>query len=182
MDFWRETSILTFRLLPKIDGPAARWIGDKDLAGFLFQQWTRFTRRRINVERTPPSLPPRVLLACDDNENEALASALLAKLGCSVLSASPGDHPFELLASNEVDLVLLDCRRAEKDGWEAPRRIKSMPASPGHVPVIVIGVGAKEQDRQRFLAAGMDDYLTEPLSLAALGSALLRWAPQAKSA
>ncbi len=105
---------------------------------------------------------------------------MLESFGLRVSVAGNGLQALEALAAQSFDLVLMDCQMPEMDGFEATRRIrqrereKGVTAS-GRQPIVAVTANAIEGDRERCLAAGMDDYLSKPFSKAGLHDLLSRW-------
>jgi two-component system, sensor histidine kinase and response regulator len=109
--------------------------------------------------------------------NQKVAVRLLEKLGCRVDVAANGLEAVELLADLAYDLVFMDCQMPEMDGFEATRTIRQREASSGHhVPIIAMTANAMQGDSEQCLAAGMDDYLSKPVSFEALAAAARKWA------
>jgi two-component system, sensor histidine kinase and response regulator len=105
---------------------------------------------------------PLVLIAEDNRINEAVATALLVKQGLRAVVAHDGREAVEMALSNEYAAILMDCQMPELDGYEATRRIRE--AEHGrHVPIIAMTAHSMTGDRERCLAAGMDDYLSKPV-------------------
>jgi two-component system, sensor histidine kinase and response regulator len=120
--------------------------------------------------RTGRSL--RVLLAEDNAVNQRVARELLTRRGHVVLLADNGCEAVKL-ASDEVDVVLMDVQMPEMNGLEATRAIREAEQMTGrHLPIIAMTAHAMAGDRQRCLDAGMDDYLTKPVASSALISAV----------
>jgi CheY-like chemotaxis protein len=120
--------------------------------------------------------PPRVLVADDDAVNRRLAARLLERLGCRADVVADGAEALEALARIRYDIVLMDCRMPGMDGYEAARRIRSSPAR--GVAIVALTANALPGERERCLAAGMDDHLVKPVAREALAEALRRWAPR----
>jgi signal transduction histidine kinase/ActR/RegA family two-component response regulator len=118
----------------------------------------------------------RVLLAEDDAVNQMVVEAMLRKLGCSVDLATNGFEASELAARNVYDLILMDCHMPEMDGYEATRRIRAG-ERPGtrRTPIVALTADALAGDRERGLQAGMDDYMTKPVSGSSLSAMVERW-------
>jgi two-component system sensor histidine kinase/response regulator len=111
----------------------------------------------------------RILLAEDNAINSALATAILEKRGHSVAHSGNGREALEAAAREAFDLILMDVQMPEMDGFEATRRIReSERASGRHTPIAAVTAHAMAGDRERLLAAGMDDYLSKPLQKAEL--------------
>ena len=115
--------------------------------------------------KTPSMAGLRVLLADDNAVNRKLGDRQLKKLEMTVTLAQDGKQALHLLATQEFDFVLMDCQMPELDGYEATRllRQRNNGALDPMIPVIALTAHALEGDRDRCLAAGMDDYLTKPL-------------------
>jgi CheY-like chemotaxis protein len=109
---------------------------------------------------------------------------MLKKLGHTIDVARNGLEAVEALGRVAYDLVLMDCQMPELDGFDATRRIRAEGSGclAPNVPIIAMTANAMAGDRERCLAAGMDDYLTKPISLQALGDAIDRWLPASDAA
>jgi two-component system CheB/CheR fusion protein len=123
-----------------------------------------------------PAQGLRVLLAEDNPVNRMLAVELLRLAGHSVATAEDGRETLDRLRAEPFDLVLMDVRMPHLDGEEAVRAIRRGEAGPGKrsVPVVALTAHALKGDRERFLAAGMDDYLTKPIDMHELHRVLAR--------
>jgi len=112
----------------------------------------------------PPTTSLRVLLVEDNAINRKIASSMLIKRGHSVSMAANGLEALEKLAGDHWDVVLMDCFMPVMDGFEATRLIRRNEAETRrHIPIIAMTANAMEGDRERCLAAGMDEYLTKPV-------------------
>ncbi len=128
----------------------------------------------------PPSAALRILVVEDHQVNQRLIRLQLRKLGYTCEIASNGAEALQMLDRAPFDVVLMDCQMPVMDGYEATRQLRSNPAHAG-TPVIAMTANAMQGDRERCLAAGMDDYLAKPLRIEELHRALLhlpRNAPQ----
>jgi len=117
----------------------------------------------------------RVLLAEDNPVNQKVALRILAKLGYDADLACDGREAVEALQRTPYDLVLMDCQMPKMDGFEATRAIRALESGVRSVPVIALTANAMKGDRDRCLEAGMNDYLTKPITAPLLGEALRRW-------
>ncbi len=117
-----------------------------------------------------------VLVVEDNLANQQVASMLLDSLGHKAVVASNGHQALERLAHREFDAVLMDCQMPLLDGYETTRWIRSGKVAGVNVriPVIALTAYAREEDRQRCLDAGMNDYVAKPIRIAELKAALLR--------
>ncbi|MFO7597665.1 MAG: ATP-binding protein, partial [Desulfocurvibacter africanus] len=126
------------------------------------------------AEESVPSAPTRttggfrILLAEDNRINSLFAAYLLEKLGHSVRAVASGVQALAALREDKFDLVLMDVRMPEMDGAEATRRIRAGEAGDPKIPIVALTAYALQGDRERFLAVGMDDYVSKPLDTAEL--------------
>jgi two-component system sensor histidine kinase/response regulator len=118
----------------------------------------------------------RILLVEDNPANLRVTQALLETLGCEVRTAVNGIHAVAAYRDGEYDLVLMDCQMPEMDGYQATRAIRHVEAMLGRfTPIVALTAHAMDGSREECLAAGMNDQLSKPLTLAALTSKLLEW-------
>jgi signal transduction histidine kinase/FixJ family two-component response regulator len=111
----------------------------------------------------------RVLVAEDNPINQRVAKLMLQKVGHDVLLVENGEQALAQLQQRVFDVVLMDCQMPVLDGWQATARIRALertgrlPAGPGsHVPIVALTANAFEGERDRCLAAGMDEFLSKP--------------------
>ncbi len=116
-----------------------------------------------------------VLLAEDNLANQKVAAKLLQNLGCEVEIAGDGHEAVKLAAAREFDLIFMDCQMPGMDGFEAARRIRAREPAQRHTPIIALTAYAMQGDRERCLQAGMDDYITKPISRHRVREALERF-------
>ncbi len=124
-----------------------------------------------------PSASLRLLLVEDNPVNQLVATKMLKKLGCQADIAGNGREALEALSRGAYDLVLMDCQMPEMDGFEATRSIRAGEPEGRRQPIIAMTALAMSGDRERCLAAGMDDYLSKPVKIEALRETLQRWSP-----
>jgi CheY-like chemotaxis protein len=133
----------------------------------------------------PASEPSCLVLLVEDNLiNQKVALHQLGRLGYAAHVASNGEEALKALALHDYALVLMDCQMPLLDGFEATRRIRDAErASGGHrLPVVAMTANAAEGDRERCLAAGMDDYLSKPIVRETLAALLRQYiAPPAQA-
>jgi PAS domain S-box-containing protein len=122
-------------------------------------------------------LDARVLLAEDNAVNRELATELLLTLGCSVEVVQNGREAVSAAQNDVFDVILMDCQMPEMDGFEATGALREAESEPGRrrVPIVALTANAMAGDRERCLAAGMDDYLTKPFKLDQLRDVLVKW-------
>lgn len=137
----------------------------------------------IGPQTAPPPLPSslslRILLAEDNVVNQKFALAILRKLGCQTDVVATGSDALVAVARKSYDMVLMDCQMPEMDGYEATRQLRARGAT---LPIVAITANAMAGDRERCLAAGMNDYLSKPIRPAALAEMLMRWHPSPPTA
>jgi PAS domain S-box-containing protein len=119
---------------------------------------------------------PQVLVVEDTPINQQVARGMLAKLGYRADVAANGRVALDALGGRTYAAVLMDCHMPEVDGFEASREIRRREGASRHTPIIAMTAGAMRGEREKCLAAGMDDYLTKPVRLPDLEAALRRWA------
>ena len=123
-----------------------------------------------------PQRPLLILVAEDNRVNQQVIARMLARAGHRADIVVDGREAVTALGGTAYDLVLMDCLMPEMDGFEAARAIRAAEGGTGrHIPIIALTASAMAEDRERCLAAGMDDYLTKPLTKGALIEALERW-------
>jgi two-component system, sensor histidine kinase and response regulator len=143
----------------------------------------------LEREELPPlSAGPRCILLVDDNPvNLDVSSAMLESLGYLVTTAENGRVALERLEKSRCDLMLLDCQMPEMDGYQVAASVRERERAGAegaarHIPIIALTAHALEADRERCLAAGMDDYLSKPCSKKTLQAAVARWLPERPAA
>lgn len=126
--------------------------------------------------RTAASRQLRILVAEDHPINAKLMTKMLEKLGHTVQTAGNGREAVDRLAGQCFDLVLMDVQMPEVDGIEATRMIRenATDALDPAITIIALTAHALKGDREKYLAAGMDDYLSKPIDAEALRQALAR--------
>ncbi|MHB8810518.1 MAG: ATP-binding protein [Desulfobulbaceae bacterium] len=130
-----------------------------------------------------PLLSGHVLLAEDDFINTTLATTLLEHLGLTVTAVGNGRDAVEAWRSGGFSCILMDLQMPEMDGYEAVRRIREEEkARGGHVPIIALTACVMDGDRERCLAAGMDDYIAKPVDRGELFRLLRKFIPAKGSA
>ena len=122
----------------------------------------------VRVEIAPPSDPRRhatILLAEDNYINQVVTTRILEGQGHHVVVGANGRLALDILQRQTVDLVLMDIQMPEMDGFQATRVIREQEAATGeHLPIIALTAHAIQGYRQKCLDAGMDDYLSKPVS------------------
>jgi CheY-like chemotaxis protein/anti-sigma regulatory factor (Ser/Thr protein kinase) len=142
------------------------------------------TRHSVSDKEARPTselrFPPqtRLLLVEDTEVNQAVARRFLERAGATVVVADNGRIALEKLVAQPFDLILMDCQMPEMDGFEATKQIRALEAGTDrHIPILAMTAHAMVGDRARCLAAGMDDYLTKPISRDELVGGVTQWLP-----
>jgi signal transduction histidine kinase/DNA-binding response OmpR family regulator len=123
----------------------------------------------------PIAIPDRklsVLVAEDNHVNQRVLTALLSRLGHQFEVVPDGAEAIEAVKRSTYDFVLMDCQMPRVDGFEATAEIRRLPGDIGQVQIIAVTANAMPGDRERCLAAGMNDYVAKPIRLAELAKVL----------
>jgi CheY-like chemotaxis protein/nitrogen-specific signal transduction histidine kinase len=118
----------------------------------------------------------RVLVVEDNLANQMVTTLLLEKLGYSLDVAANGLEALDAIQRTSYDIILMDCDMPQMDGFQATQEVRKRERGTGaHIPIIAMTANAMQGDRERCLVAGMDDYVTKPISQEDLKSALEQW-------
>jgi CheY-like chemotaxis protein len=117
----------------------------------------------------------RLLLAEDNPTNQKVAVHILRKFGFSIDAVGDGREALDAVRRIPYDLILMDIQMPEMDGYEATRAIRALNGNHLHVPIIALTANALQGDREKCLAAGMDDYLAKPIDPHGLIAKIQEW-------
>ncbi len=120
-----------------------------------------------------------ILVAEDNPINRMLVEALLGEAGYALDMAEDGAAAITAATVNDYDLILMDIQMPNVDGIEATRAIRAIDGPRGQVPIVALTANAMTGDRDIYLAAAMNDYISKPLNPAALLAIVARWAGRA---
>ncbi len=128
------------------------------------------------------ALPPNeysdshMLLVDDNRMNQEVLKALLSKTGAQIDEATNGKEAIVMSSISRYDLIFMDCRMPEIDGYEATQAIRNHTGSQNkHTPIIALTANDMEGDREKCINAGMNDYLTKPILPESLSNVLVTW-------
>jgi signal transduction histidine kinase/ActR/RegA family two-component response regulator len=117
-----------------------------------------------------------ILVAEDNTINQKVARGILEKMGFTVIIVATGRDVLPALVQHRCDLILMDCQMPEMDGYEATMELRrSSLACAQSIPIIAMTASAIKGDKERCLAAGMNDYLSKPMKPAELAHMLQKW-------
>ncbi|HEV7611816.1 MAG TPA: ATP-binding protein [Steroidobacteraceae bacterium] len=173
--FWFEV-----RLESALDGPAIKLPAvQKPAVHIAAAQATPAVARSpaAGVAAEMRAAGPKILLVEDNAVNREVALGMLENLGCVTDAAGDGRSAVEAMGAATYDVVLMDCQMPVMDGLTATGEIRRREQSSGpiRVPIIALTANAMEGDRERCLAAGMDDFLSKPFTQQQLATLLRRW-------
>jgi signal transduction histidine kinase/ActR/RegA family two-component response regulator len=144
--------------------------------------------QRVENPEAPVSLPApaeaaaaigqaawQILIVEDNPVNQIVAARALRTLGYSPDVASSGEAALDILVQRRFDLILMDCQMPGMDGYQTAAEIRLREAGRRRTPIVAMTANNVDGDRERCVAAGMDDYLSKPFRMAALERALRRW-------
>jgi CheY-like chemotaxis protein len=136
--------------------------------------------RRLDAACAPPvslfqGYSPRVLVAEDNVINQRIAARLLQKLGCTVDVVANGREAVEMIDGIAYDLVLMDVQMPEMDGFAATGEVRRGHGPQTSLPIVAMTANAMSGDRERCLAAGMNDYVSKPVHPEDLQRVLHQW-------
>jgi len=150
----------------------------------LYEKIALFFEKKTQSNVVEPAGPVegklglRVLVADDNRINIKVTVKLLELLGCHSLVAENGQDATDQLCNNHVDVVLMDCRMPVMDGLQATRMIRSWGNAKSRTPIFALTANAFDDDREECRLAGMDEFISKPITLDDLHAAL---APLARS-
>lgn len=119
----------------------------------------------------------RVLVVEDNRTNQEVAARMLSMAGCICELAGSGAEALQAVLRRSFDIIFMDCRMPGMDGYETTARLRRLEAPQGrHTPIIAMTANAQPGDLEKCRSAGMDDYMSKPVTLESLRRKLARWA------
>ncbi len=137
-------------------------------------------REAVSKLQLKPLIGKRALIVDDNNINRKLAQLLIAELGGESDLAEDGVQAVDAYTRRTYDVILMDVNMPVMDGLEATNHIRILEAGKTHTPIIALTANALTGDRERFIAAGMDDYLSKPINEKALLTLLNKYCPSSE--
>ncbi|MBI5814985.1 MAG: response regulator [Nitrospinae bacterium] len=145
-------------------------------SGILTSNRLPHEARRGAGREIPAGAHKGIALVVEDNiTNQAVARGILARMGLIVDVAGDGQEALDLLEKVDYDIVFMDCHMPVMDGYEASRSIRSGEDGKKRIPIVAMTANAMMGDREKCIAAGMDDYVSKPVSVDAINTVLKRW-------
>ena len=177
---------------PAAQGLFAERLSKPIRRSLLFDTIVAVLSGRHRIEELAPLAAPvssqagareRILVVEDNRVNQQVALGILRRLGYRADAVANGIEALQALTDIDYDLVFMDCEMAEMDGFEATARVRreDSPVRNPAVPIIAMTAHAMQGDRERCLAAGMDDYLAKPITPRAVARLLDRWCARAEA-
>ncbi len=163
------------------------WLESRADQGTIFHFTVPFALDREMTETrkgkgSPNNHPPipislfknvHILIADDEPINQIMFTAILNQQDCNITCVADGKQVVEAITNKTYDLILMDMQMPEMDGTEATRQIRAMEKKhTDHIPIIALTAHAMKGDRERYLNAGMDAYITKPIDAAELISTI----------
>jgi two-component system sensor histidine kinase/response regulator len=151
-----------------------------DLYGIIREALAVPSSHRVRREELPSTGDedegPLVLIAEDNEVNQLVAKTLLERHGLRTEVARTGLEAVAMSAAREYAAIFMDCQMPDLDGYQATARIRAA-RSDRRTPIVAMTANSMPEDRERCLAAGMDDYLSKPIEPDKLEALLARWLP-----
>lgn len=173
--------------VPGVDAEMVKPVRPSQLFDMLHDRMAeRSSRTPSSAPDVEPQAPDagrqwaRVLVVEDNAANLKVAVRMVERLGYRADVAATGAEAVAMLGHADYDAVLMDCQMPEMDGYEATRRVRGNERGGRRVPIIAMTAAAQSGDRERCLAAGMDDYISKPVKLHVVAAVLERWLAASK--
>jgi len=120
------------------------------------------------------------LVVDDYSMNLDLTKHMLLMMECRVDTAETGPEAIDLVRQKRYDIIFMDIQMPDMDGIEATNEIRKITEGNGHIPVVALTANAIEGDREKYLKAGLDDYISKPITGERLEEILIRQLPDEK--
>jgi len=120
----------------------------------------------------------RVLVVDDNQINLLVSSHAIEKLGCETVCAADGNEALDILLNERFDIVFLDVQMPVLNGLEVTREVRRREGERDHTLIVALTAGALLQEQQACIEAGMDDFITKPITLESIQNVMSKWFPQ----
>jgi two-component system, sensor histidine kinase and response regulator len=129
------------------------------------------------IEEQRAVIKPYLLLAEDNSLNQKIAVLMLEKIGCRVDVVEDGVAAVQAIEQQNYDLVLMDCQMPKMDGFDATRAIRLLNSDKSNIVILALTANAFKEDMKRCKEAGMNGFLSKPISIDALQLEIEKWLP-----
>ncbi|HEY8132629.1 MAG TPA: PAS domain S-box protein [Thermoanaerobaculia bacterium] len=174
LDFFKSEGIDTFVMKPVRRTQLAAAIAQVVTVPVGVEESVRADFSRP-AEAGPHAEEHKILVVEDNVVNQKVAFGQLRHLGYEAEVVGSGAEAIDAIRRRSYDLILLDCQMPDIDGYDVARSIRRMASATRRVPIVAMTAHAMEGEREKCLAAGMDDYLAKPVSTQRLSTVLVRW-------
>lgn len=127
------------------------------------------------IARATPPIRLNILVAEDRPVNQLVATEILQSIGCTVSIAANGIEAVRMYKDGDYDLIFMDCDMPEMDGYEATQAIRTYEGPQDHIPIIAMTAHVVKGTRERCMKAGMNDYISKPVSPKNLRALMEKW-------
>lgn len=144
---------------------------------------TRYTIREGKVKAIGAQMQYQevsILVAEDNPVNQEVMIGMLENAGIELAIAKNGAEAFSMARAKKYDMIFMDCQMPEMDGFEATSLIRRTSAALANIPIIALTANVMKGDREKCLAAGMNDYLGKPINEEELQEMIMKWLPEEK--
>jgi len=151
-----------------IDGYLNKPVRQSDLYSAVISLLGNPEQKQAEIKKETDAknvIPLNILLAEDNIINQKVAHNLLKRYGHKVTIANDGKETLELFNTNNFDIIFMDIQMPNMDGIEATEKIRNSGTTKSAIPIVAMTAHAMKGDRERFLDAGMDDYISKPISV-----------------
>lgn len=127
--------------------------------------------------KSPDQSQSNILVVEDNKINQIILKKLVQKLNCNVILAENGQEAIQQLKAHHIDLVLMDCQMPVMDGFEATEAIRKLPHPKNKVPIVAVTANARDADKARCMAVGMNGFVGKPIDLEVVKGILEKYLP-----
>lgn len=151
---------------------------EDDIINKIAKYETEHETTKLNNNVKQDNSKPKLLLVEDNKLNQDVETKLLQKVGYNVEVIDNGEDAIELLMNNDYDLILMDIELNGMDGLETTKIIRNLDSEKSNIPIIAATAKSSMKDRERCLAAGMNDYISKPINITFMKMTIDQWLNQ----